>query len=704
LIADTAYSNQSYALYGKIQRELEASSVTETDSNYAALQLDPVLAPNGNTFTHTSTAGSGTSFKAFQSALVSMPRISGSGTAAISNAIGLRVGWNGVTTNTGTNKYGIYVDGLSGATNNYALFTNAGKVQFGDTVTLNSSTLNLGTSLETFNVNSPAASGTNASAASSQMTFNAAQGTGTGQGGSFLFNVAPPGSSGASANPLTQVLWLLQDGTFQIGRAGLTTQTSIIGGNVKFDAGAGNIARIRQHNNDASLFLIGGNGETQGANIQVYGPSHATLANVTRFSVGETVSASISSAGIFNITGKLGIGATPSANTSTLITGAGLSGTDQRGLIVDTVFQSDATGTGYSVSGQVQTAIASFTLGAASAFRTIAASLGAGSSVTRLMNYYGVAQTAGTNNAFLSDNLSFTGNYFINQSGTTASVFGGSVTAANLYAGSGSIGTPSLGVGNGGGFYSLGSGNTGYTDGSTNWLQMNSSGLKVASGSAANALKVAGGISDSAWLGMYVDGSGNAFAVNTVNADFSLGTNSGVKLLLDNGNSHVLTGALAASGALSGSNLSGTNTGDVTIGTANGLSLAGQALSLQAASDSVPGAMTAADHTAFTGLKVEQIDGMIESASAKTYVLRLNAKYAATVNEITLKTASGTITEKLQIDGVDVTSCTGISVTSSESTTSCTAANSLAAGNTLTLVTSSASSPVDLQMSVKLTR
>lgn len=53
--------------------------------------------------------------------------------------------------------------------------------------------------------------------------------------------------------------------------------------------------------------------------------------------------------------------------------------------------------------------------------------------------------------------------------------------------------------------------------------------------------------------------------------------------------------------AIAGSALSGTNTGDVTIGTANGLSLAGQALSLQAATASVPGALTAADFVTFNG-------------------------------------------------------------------------------------------------------
>jgi hypothetical protein len=48
-----------------------------------------------------------------------------------------------------------------------------------------------------------------------------------------------------------------------------------------------------------------------------------------------------------------------------------------------------------------------------------------------------------------------------------------------------------------------------------------------------------------------------------------------------------------------GSVLSGTNTGDVTLGTANGLSLSGQVLSLQAATASVPGALLAADFTTF---------------------------------------------------------------------------------------------------------
>jgi hypothetical protein len=54
-------------------------------------------------------------------------------------------------------------------------------------------------------------------------------------------------------------------------------------------------------------------------------------------------------------------------------------------------------------------------------------------------------------------------------------------------------------------------------------------------------------------------------------------------------------GILSMTGTIVSSNISGTNTGDVTIGTANGLSLSGQVLSLSAATITDPGAMSASD-------------------------------------------------------------------------------------------------------------
>jgi hypothetical protein len=56
---------------------------------------------------------------------------------------------------------------------------------------------------------------------------------------------------------------------------------------------------------------------------------------------------------------------------------------------------------------------------------------------------------------------------------------------------------------------------------------------------------------------------------------------------------------LTATSTISGANLSGTNTGDVTIGTANGLSRVGQILSLAAANGSTTGALSSTDWTTF---------------------------------------------------------------------------------------------------------
>ena len=52
-------------------------------------------------------------------------------------------------------------------------------------------------------------------------------------------------------------------------------------------------------------------------------------------------------------------------------------------------------------------------------------------------------------------------------------------------------------------------------------------------------------------------------------------------------------------GSISAANLSGTNTGDVTLGTANGLSLAGQVLSLGLSSTSTTGALSSTDWNTF---------------------------------------------------------------------------------------------------------
>jgi hypothetical protein len=102
--------------------------------------------------------------------------------------------------------------------------------------------------------------------------------------------------------------------------------------------------------------------------------------------------------------------------------------------------------------------------------------------------------------------------------------------------------------------------------------------------------------------------------------------------------------------------------------------------------------------------QVETISGHIETVANKTYVLDLKAPYAYTVNQLAAKTASGTCTAKLTIDGVDVTGITALAVSSSEDFDDASGANSVAAGATLALVLSSNSSGLDLSFTVKVTR
>lgn len=101
---------------------------------------------------------------------------------------------------------------------------------------------------------------------------------------------------------------------------------------------------------------------------------------------------------------------------------------------------------------------------------------------------------------------------------------------------------------------------------------------------------------------------------------------------------------------------------------------------------------------------VEDINGHIVTPVNKTFTLVLDAKYARTIDALTVKTASGTCTVNLKIDGVDVTSLSAVAVTSSESTTAASGANSVAAGATVTLTISSVASAADLVFSIKTTR
>lgn len=86
--------------------------------------------------------------------------------------------------------------------------------------------------------------------------------------------------------------------------------------------------------------------------------------------------------------------------------------------------------------------------------------------------------------------------------------------------------------------------------------------------------------------------TGNVLNLEPASATFPGGVSTTTQSFAGN---KTFTGTIAAS------NLSGTNTGDVTLGTANGLSLVGQALSLGLSSTSTTGALSSTDWNTFNG-------------------------------------------------------------------------------------------------------
>jgi hypothetical protein len=127
---------------------------------------------------------------------------------------------------------------------------------------------------------------------------------------------------------------------------------------------------------------------------------------------------------------------------------------------------------------------------------------------------------------------------------------------------------------------------------------------------------------------------------------------------------------------------------------------------LASASSVTAGLLSNADYTAFNALKVENLslqDGG-SSIAATTYTLELYAQYAYTINQLKIISASGTCTVAVKINGVDVTGISAVSVSSTIATANASAANTVAVGDKITLVTTSNSALTNLQASLKTTR
>lgn len=143
-------------------------------------------------------------------------------------------------------------------------------------------------------------------------------------------------------------------------------------------------------------------------------------------------------------------------------------------------------------------------------------------------------------------------------------------------------------------------------------------------------------------------GNGNVGMYN-VSGTLGLATNGLAALTINSSQVATFTSTIGATN-FSGSS-SGTNTGDATLGTANGLSLAAQVLSLQAASTSTTGALTSTDWNTFnskaaSGNYITALTGDGTASGPNSAALTL-----ATVNSNTGAFGSSTAIPTLTVNG-----------------------------------------------------
>lgn len=143
--------------------------------------------------------------------------------------------------------------------------------------------------------------------------------------------------------------------------------------------------------------------------------------------------------GNLNITRLVGVVGTPTVGLMQVGASANqtlLSGTTQEGLRATIRSNSSATARTLGFVAAYQTEATAYTTGVGAGIRIQTPTIGATSIVTRNIGLlFQDVGTGGTNNAFISDNEAFTGNWFINSTSTNSSRFGGSVGIGSSLAG-----------------------------------------------------------------------------------------------------------------------------------------------------------------------------------------------------------------------------------------------------------------------------
>jgi hypothetical protein len=101
---------------------------------------------------------------------------------------------------------------------------------------------------------------------------------------------------------------------------------------------------------------------------------------------------------------------------------------------------------------------------------------------------------------------------------------------------------------------------------------------------------------------------------------------------------------------------------------------------------------------------VRQIVTEFVSPTARSYILDPSIPYPYTINTLVVKTAAGTATCAVQINGANVTGLSAVAASTTLTTATATGANTAAAGSEITLVLSNVTSVTSIAMCLRYTR